>query len=358
MSNQDRTLDHYQELMTINATSHLLRTARTVGLFDQLATGQQTLPALAENLGIPADRLLLLLQSLISVGIIEQYQEDYALSATARLLCQYDADLGDATWEKLANALRESPLDEPEKETRSAEFAARLRTRADAVAATQWVHTPAAMQAAEILGFGPSEETPDASSESNDSVAPAASQAVAGPVATEPIELLDLGCGSAVWSCAMAFREPAIHVTAIDSEAALVAAQSMADSIELNDRFEAKVGDVLDASLPADSYDMILIAQRLHAYSMEQVEQILKSCLASLKSGGRIVVIDLFRGPHRPTLSESLEALRLQVQTGEGAVPELKSAEQRFRDAGYESVQFTYIAASRVGLGMMIGSKP
>lgn len=357
MSNQDRTLDHYQELMTINATSHLLRTAREIGLFDQLATGQKTLEVLSEGLQIPASRLLVLLQSLISIGIIEQYQEDYALSATARLLCQYDTDLGDATWEQLAAALREPRSEEPSgapdlvKASGDDGHADRLRSRADAVAATQWVHTPAAMQAAEILGFGPGDETPDSDT-------PADKPVTETMPLSAPFELLDLGCGSGVWGCAIAFREPAVHITAIDNEAAVVAARSMAASVGLNDRFQATVGDMDSTPLPANTYDMILIAQRLHAYYDKQIEQILASCLASLKAGGRMVVIDLFRGPHRPTLSESLEALRLRVQSAAGEVPELRNAEQRFQDAGFEKVQFTYIAASRVGLGMMIGTKP
>ncbi|TWT64668.1 class I SAM-dependent methyltransferase [Allorhodopirellula solitaria] len=369
MSNQDRTIDRYQELMTINATSHLLRAARTVGLLDELASGQKTLPELSEKLQIPEQRLLLLLKSLIPVGIIEQYQEDYALSATARLLCQYDTDLGDATWEQLADALKKSPSDAPGETPGQVDPAEQLRLRADAVAATQWVHTPAAMQAAEILGFGPDQESVETTGESpeiaaqSESEVDASSGTVTGEIVTdsaasEPFELLDLGCGSAVWSCAMAFREPAIHITAVDSEAALVAAQSMADSIELKDRFETKVGDVLGISLDPDTYDMIVIAQRLHAYSPAQIDEILASCRAGLKAGGRIVVIDSFQGPHRPTLSESLEALRLQVQSAEGSVPELKAAEEKLRGAGFEKVQFTYIAASRVGLGMMIGSKP
>src|SRR5690554_6107316 len=277
MSNQDRTLDHYQELMTINATSHLLRTARSIGLFDQLTTGQKTLAELAGNLQILEDRLLLLLQSLIAVGIIEQYQEDYALSATARLLCQYDADLGDATWEQLADALREQPRnspedppgdvprDAPEKDAADDSAEQRLRSRADAIAATQWVHTPAAMQAAEILGWGPGDETTETTAGTD--AQSIARSGTAGPVEVaspaQRIELLDLGCGSAVWSCAMAFREPAIEITAIDSEAALMAARAMADSIELNGRFETEVGDVLGTPLPANRYDMILIAQRL-----------------------------------------------------------------------------------------------
>jgi SAM-dependent methyltransferase len=339
MSTQDRTLDHYQELMTINATSHLLRAARQLGVLEQLASGQKTLPELAASVQVPEHRMLMLIQSLISIGIVEQYQEDYALSSTARLLCQYDADLGDAIWTNLAEVLREPPTDDPQ-------FAAvRLRERFDAITATQWVHTPAAMQAAEILDLGPSQILPELAAET------------LAPETSEPIELLDLGCGSAVWSCAMAFREPAIRITAIDSEAALVAATATATSIGLMDRFATQVGDVLGTSLATDTYDMLVVAQRLHAYAADQIKQILQSCFASLKSGGRLIVIDSFRGPHQPTLAESIESLRMQVQSTYGEIPDLETSQSRLEDAGFENVQFAYIAASRIGLGMMIGNK-
>ncbi|MBB3206858.1 precorrin-6B methylase 2 [Rhodopirellula rubra] len=351
MSNQDRTLDHYQELMTINATSHILRAARQIGLFDQLAEGQKTVETLAENLKIPQSRVFMLIQSLIAVGIIEQYQEDYALSSTARLLCQYDADLGDVTWNGLADALRRSPSDTPSDETtpNDSPITTKLQKRFDAIAATQWVHTPAAMQVAEILDLGSSPADP-AALEGNG--------ALPDEQPHESIELLDFGCGSAVWSSAMAFREPAMRVTAIDNQAALVAASATANSIGLTDRFETRVGDVPGVSLPDTTYDMVVIAQRLHAFDPSQIRKILDTAMASLKSGGRLIVIDSFRGPHQPMLAESLEVLRMQIQTSDGDVPELPVAEQRMKDAGFENIQFTFIAASRIGLGMMIGSKP
>ncbi len=43
MSAQDRTLDRYQELMQINAAGHVLRAARELRIFDELAIGQRTL---------------------------------------------------------------------------------------------------------------------------------------------------------------------------------------------------------------------------------------------------------------------------------------------------------------------------
>ncbi|MFG0287286.1 MAG: class I SAM-dependent methyltransferase [Rhodopirellula sp. JB044] len=357
MSNQDRTLDHYQELMTINATSHILRAARQIGLFDQLAEGQKTLEMLSEGLKIPEAKILMLIQSLTAVGIIERYQEDYALSSTARLLCQYDADLGDSTWNGLVASLQSDP-DATEGETTEtatpeSAITPELQTRFDAIAATQWVHTPAAMQVCEILNLGAQTTEDDASTTPSDN-----NESESSATESEPIELLDFGCGSAVWSCAMAFREPAMRVTAIDNQAALVAATATASSIGLTDRFETRVGDVPGTTLPEAAYDIVVIAQRLHAFGPSQIKEILDTVITSLKPGGRLIVIDSFRGPHQPMLAESLEMLRMQVQTSEGEVPELPVAEQRMKDAGYEDIQFTFIAASRIGLGMMIGNKP
>lgn len=333
MSAQDRTLDHYQELMTINATSHVLRAGRQVGVFDQLAEGQKTLETLAENLKIAPKRMLLLIQSLIAIGIIEQYQEDYALSSTARLLCQYDADLDDSTWERLAETLQnERPVvaDVADDDVPQSRF--------DTIAATQWVHTPAAMQVAEILDLGPSDgETLEAD--------------------TTALELLDLGCGSAVWSCAMGFRDPTLRITAVDSEPALVAANSTASSIGLGDRFQSQVGDLLTSELTESAYDMVVVAQRLHALAPNQIEKALKRCRGTLKDGGKLIIIDSFGGPHRPSLAESLEALRMQVQSAHGEIPDLAMAQSRVEKAGFTNVQFTFIAASRLGLGLMVGTK-
>lgn len=318
---QDRTLDQYQELMTINATSHVLRAARQIGLLDQLLRGQQTLDQLAEALDILKSRLELLLRTLTAIGIVEKYHDDFALSATARLLCQYDADLGDATWQALAERMKsKSTSDEIPQE------------RFDSLAATQWVHTPAAMQAAEIV------------------------DTVADDGSTR--SMLDLGCGSAVWSCAMAHRDPELSITGVDTTAALVAAQSTAASIDLTARFRAVEGSLMDAKLPEQEFDYTLIAQRLHSLSPRQITGVLARMVDATRAGGRVIVIDSFTGPHRPTLAESIEAIRICAETSLGEVPDLRAAETRMRDVGLDKIQFTFIAASRIGLGLMTGTKP
>ncbi len=106
MSAQDRTLDQYQEWMNINAVANLIRSSRELGIFECLREGQKTVEQLSEALSLDQRRLKLLLDAVVAIGIIEQYQEDYALSQAARLLCQYDNDLGDSQWAGLAEFVR------------------------------------------------------------------------------------------------------------------------------------------------------------------------------------------------------------------------------------------------------------
>ena len=82
MSAQDKPLDQYQQFMKIHAAA-LFRSART-GVFS-LREGQQTLEQLCEKLDLASQPTKLVLDALVA-SIIEQYQEDYALSRAAHLL--------------------------------------------------------------------------------------------------------------------------------------------------------------------------------------------------------------------------------------------------------------------------------
>jgi ubiquinone/menaquinone biosynthesis C-methylase UbiE len=323
MSAQDRTLDQYQELMHINAASHLIRAARKVGLLSRLREGQHTLEQLCDVLSLLPGPTELLLDGLVAIGIIEKYEDDYALSRAAHLLCQYDDDLGDRRWDQLAACVR----GEGDRQ------AADDQLQFNYLAATQWIHTPAAMQAAEILNIGGEGE-------------------VAGP------KILDLGCGSAVWSCAMAHRDPQATITAVDQPPALEATTSTAASIGLSDRLETIQGDPQEVELAQSQFDLVLLAQRLGCLGFEQASHLLARAMAAAKGGGRVVVIDLFRGPARPNLAESIEALKLELSTRNGQMRSLHQAHSQLQSLGLEEIQFTFLAASRVNMGIVVGVKP
>ncbi len=327
MNAQDKTLDQYQQFMKINAAAHLFRSARELGVLTELREGQRTLTQLCEKLSLKRGATKLVLDALVASSIIEKYEEDYALSRVAHLLCQYDEDLGDATWNRLVGHLQEAgkpDVDEPDVD----ELA-----YLNSLAATQWVHTPAAMQAAEMLDLG-------------------------GEDGSQGLKILDLGCGSAVWSAAMAHRDPESTVTAVDQLAALKAAQSTADSIGLGDRFQAVEADPVEAELGDAEFDLVLIAQRIGCLGPSEGQKLLSKAIGALKFGGKLVVIDLFRGPNKPEMSECVEALKLELGTQHGSMRTLETIQAELAELGLENVQVTFMPDSRVNMGMAVANRP
>lgn len=322
MNAQEKTLEQYQQFMRINAAAHLFRSARELGLLAELREGQRTLSQLCEKLSFKPAATKLVLDALVASSIIEKYDEDYALSRVAHLLCQYDQDLGDQTWNRLVGHLQhpdESGVDD--------------QAFLNSLAATQWVHTPAAMQAAEMLDLGGEDE-------------------VSGP------KILDLGCGSAVWSAAMAHRDQKATVTAVDHAEALKAAQSTAASIGLGDRFRAIEADPVEGELDEAEFDLVLVAQRLNCLGPVEGEKLLANAIKSLKFGGKLVVIDLFRGPAKPDMGECVEALKLELGTQHGSMRTLEAIQTELTDLGLENVQVTFMADSRVNMGLAVAKRP
>ena len=323
MNAQDKTLDQYQQFMKINAAAHLFRSARELGLLKELREGQRTLTQLCEKLSLKPGATKLVLDALVASSIIEKYEEDYALSRVAHLLCQYDEDLGDATWNRLVGHVREE----------SGETDANDQAFLNSLAATQWVHTPAAMQAAEMLDLG-------------------------GEDGITGLKILDLGCGSAVWSAAMAHRDQKATVIAVDQAAALKAAQSTADSIGLGERFRALEADPAEAELDDAEFDLVVVAQRLGCLGPNEGQKLLSQAIKALKFGGKLVVIDLFRGPAKPDMSECVEALKLELGTQHGSMRTLEAIQTELAELGLENAQVTFMPDSRVNMGMAVANRP
>ena len=156
----------------------------------------------------------------------------------------------------------------------------------------------------------------------------------------------------------MAHQDPVATITLVDHGGALQAAQTMAQSIELGNRVDSIEGDPLSVKVPDNTYDIVLLAQRLHSLGSDAASQLLQRAIGAAKLGGRVVVIDLFRVPPKPNLAECIEALKLELETQHGAIPTLEEAQASFSSAGMGEIQFSFLAASRVNLGLMVGICP
>ena len=321
-SAQERTLGLYHQLMKINAASHVIRTLRELQIIEVLREQQSTLEQICARLTLRAEIVKEILDAAVAIGIVEQYQEDYALSRAAHLLCQYDHDLADSLWSKLSG-LAKGELDRGTLDD---------QMHTDHLAATQWTHTPAAMEAAEVLDFGSQESE-------------------------ETVEILDLGCGSAVWTCAMAYRDPNCRVTAVDHPVALEAATSTANSIGLKDRFHTIAADPFNVDLRESAYDWVVIAQRISSMGLQQAEEFLKSAVKYLKPSGKLVLIDLVEIGGKPALGDRVESLRLKLATKNGSVLSPEGIKNLLTNAGLTDCQFALLSKGHSKIGVAVATR-
>ncbi len=321
----ETTIEQYQRWMETNAASHLMRAARHSGITSRLRERQHTLEELCRSLSLDFETAQLTLDGLVAIGFVERYGDDFALARAGHLLCQYDEDLEDSRWETLVDRLdrrkQAPPVDSQ-----------RFRNR---IAATQWIHTAAAMQAAEVLDLGGANATPT----------------------PEPLRILDLGCGSAVWSCALAHRDGAATIVAVDQAAALRAARTMAESISLLDRFRGLEGDPRTVTLGSETFDLAVLPQLLSTYGDADAANVLRRATDALRPGGRLVAPDLYLGPGGAGLKETLGRLSIHLATAAGRVRDLRECQRMFSEAGLTGIQFTYLAASEAGLGMIVANR-
>ena len=155
----------------------------------------------------------------------------------------------------------------------------------------------------------------------------------------------------------MAHRAADSTIVAVDEAAAMKAARSTAESIGLADRFKSIESDPLSATVGEQNFEIVVLAQMLSAYSDRQASELLAKAVAALTPGGRLVAPDFYAGPGRAGLQESLSRLSIRLATPSGRVRDLPDCQQMFLDAGLASIQFTYLAASEAGLGMIVAEK-
>jgi ubiquinone/menaquinone biosynthesis C-methylase UbiE len=117
------------------------------------------------------------------------------------------------------------------------------------------------------------------------------------PVLAEQLQLhqgtlLDVGGGTGIYSIACLRRNPQLKAIVLDRREVLKVASEFATQYGVADRLQLVEGDMFADSFPAS--DAILLSNILHDWDEPECQQLVSKCAASLSTGGRLFIHDVF----------------------------------------------------------------
>ncbi len=163
--------------------------------------------------------------------------------------------------------------------------------------------------------------------------------ALAGLLPRAPSRVLDIGCGSGVWSLAIASHHRGARVTGLDLPAVLEAFHGRATELGLTDRIATLPGDVHQLAIPR-SFDLVVVANVLRIENAERARSIVQSAAAAVEPGGQLLIVDALAGgtPAREQ-ARSVYALHLGMRTEHGQVYSRDQISGWIREANLGVVQ-------------------
>jgi precorrin-6B methylase 2 len=151
-----------------------------------------------------------------------------------------------------------------------------------------------------------------------------------------PTKVLDISASHGVFGIAFAERSANSHLVALDWEAVLDITEQNALAAGLEGRFSKIAGDAFTVDL-GTGYDVVLIPNFLHHFSIAACTGLLRRVQAALRPGGRVVIVDFVPNEDRITPPPAAGfSLVMLGTTPEGDAYTFAEYRQMLLDAGFQ----------------------
>jgi SAM-dependent methyltransferase len=151
------------------------------------------------------------------------------------------------------------------------------------------------------------------------------------------LRILDIACGCAVKSLALAHASPNVQVTCLDSADVLAVARDLAKRMGVESQAVFKPADLLDADLGENRFDAALCGQITHYLTPEQNAGLFRRIYSALSLGGTLV-IDCPMATDEPAETASLLTLMLWANS-DGAAHSFETYRGWLGDAGFPQIR-------------------
>jgi cyclopropane fatty-acyl-phospholipid synthase-like methyltransferase len=149
--------------------------------------------------------------------------------------------------------------------------------------------------------------------------------------------VLDISASHGAYGIAVARRNPRARLVALDWEAVLAITAENAAAAGIGDRFSKIVGDAFTVDL-GGKYDLVLVPNFLHHFSMSVCTRFLRRIHDALLPGGRVVIVEFVPNEDRvtPPASATFSMVMLGT-TPEGDAYTFAEYRQMLTDAGFRA---------------------
>ncbi|HEX4099315.1 MAG TPA: methyltransferase [Pseudonocardiaceae bacterium] len=294
----------------------ILRAGVQLEIFDQVARGKDRASSIAAAVGADERGTRILLDALTALGLLE-YDDGYRLAplADAFLVTSRPSYLGgmvnilagDWTWTgypRLAEAVRHGgTILDQHAETPAHEFWETFAPSSLGIA------EPASHALAELVkGWAGRRET---------------------------LDILDIACGSGLYSLTLAAQHPVARATLLDWANVLEHTKANVDRLGLHERTNFIDGDVFEVDL-GEPYDVIIASHIFHHFSEQRCLELMCRLAEALKPDGRLVIHDFVSGS-RPADDPFpyLFSVVMLAWTREGEAYSLDTYQRLLHEAGF-----------------------
>jgi SAM-dependent methyltransferase len=153
----------------------------------------------------------------------------------------------------------------------------------------------------------------------------------------ESLRVLDIACGCAIKSLALAQVSPNARVTCLDNAEVLVVARDLAERMGVQSQVVFKPANLLDADFGENQFDAALSGQITHYLTKAQNANLFQRVYSALSPKG-IIVIDCPMAANEPNETASFLTLVLWANSG-GAAHSFEMYRSWLFDSGFRKIK-------------------
>ncbi len=327
------TAQYFMQMHFGFAPPRILSAGVELNVFGHIADGCVTASEVANAAEASERGMRMLLDALVGIGFLTKSDGRYGLKEIARrhLVPKAPEYLGDFlalteiwdAWGYLTEAVRTGRPYLPVNQKEVAEdFFPKL------IRSLHVTHAEPARRAAEILRAGG---------------------------VSRGLRVLDVACGSAIWSIPIAEADPEARVTALDFPRVLELTRKFLEQHRVESRFEFLPGDLKSVELGEARYDLAILGNIVHSEGEQSSRDLFRRVHRALAPGGRVVILEMVPNDERTApVFALIFALNMLVNTTAGDTYTFAEYDQWLREAGFQRVETADIGSHSP---MIIGYK-